>query len=140
MNKMLSMLSLAVGMLLVCAPAEAQTTSDPTVTFTLRCDRGVSATLETITVCESLATCPVPSQTCFPMSCGLADKSDKQVCTVALFTPTWFYAGTSGTHSLVITDSSGNANSCIAEGAVPSRFSCTTASGKGVTLAVSRSH
>ena len=116
-------------------------------TFSLACGRGVTATLDQVTVYDNVPSNKTMWGPCTTASLSCDSNTTTMVCvgvdtgggTGAGFTVKGYTTpNTTGPApwSLNLTDSTGNHATCIAEGTVPSKFSCTTVTGKGVTLSV----
>jgi hypothetical protein len=147
MSKTLGIFCLALGTALSCAAGgpKGGGGGGANATFSLACGRGVTATLDQLTVYDDVPSNATksslcggqPSMTCSSNTTTLVCVGNDPVngaFTVKGYTtpnttgaPPW---------GLNLTDSKGNHQTCIAEGTVPSKFSCTTILGKGVTLSV----
>ena len=140
MTKILWIFGVAFGIVLYAAGS-----TGPNAKFSLACGKGVTATLDQVTAyndAPALATkwgpCGSPTFSCSSNTTSMLCVG-KDAATGAGFTVKGYKAGnTTGPApwGLNVTDSKGNKQTCIAQGLVPSKFSCTTISGKGVSLNV----
>ena len=143
MSKTLWIFCLALGTAFSCAAGAPG--KGPNATFSLACGRGVTATLDQLTVYDDVPSIATksslcggqPSMTCSSNTTTLVCVGNDPV-NGAFTVKGYTTPNTTGPApwGLNLTDSKGNHATCIAEGVVPSKFSCTTGSGKGVTLSV----
>ena len=149
MRKTFSLLALSLGVLLFSTAAQADT-----VTFTLTCDRNVTAELKptalnggggsaSIWVVNANDTQRESCNITF-MQCDGPNKTDTQPCTTPSgFVPAFYFTSDGLDATLTVTAKNGRTNSCIAAGATDgSSFSCDPPTGglKVATLSASSPH
>jgi hypothetical protein len=149
MRKTFSLLALSLGVLFLCTAAHAQPF---TVTFTLTCDKGASASLDTnppttaqvhLVVVDPLNSnqldCGVST-----LSCGPGNRTSTQDCLNIAFVPTNYttsVGGVLGAGFLDVTSKDATTNSCIVDNAIPSRnISCSGSGHNGAAISASKPH
>jgi hypothetical protein len=143
-------LLLSLGVLFLCTAAHAQPYS---VTFTLTCDHGASASLSTNpadpTVDVRLVVMDQLNTTQFDcgsstLSCGPNNRTSTQECTGITFLPTTYTTSVNGVlmaGGVSVTSKDAATNFCTVDNAVPSKnISCDGSGHNGAALAASKPH